>query len=310
MKYLLSLIKEHTKQDFNIFYYLSLFFFTTLLLSLNYYFDLENSWIDRETGNPISIVLYFLLYGFGYYSACLIVSYFKPDTRFWSEGKFWLFSIFGLSVLSIDSGFPFLHSIISSFNQSYQAYSWLYKIGNNSISLVVVVAPLYLFYRFIDTEKNGFYGLFKQSSIKPYLVLLLIIAPVIMLAAFQKSFTEYYPIYKPNSIAELWHWPSFMPALVFEFFYGADFLPVELLFRGFFVIGMAQLLGKDSIMPMVVVYCFLHFGKPAGEAVSSIFGGYILGVIALYTRSIWGGIIIHVGVAWIMELTAYVARQF
>ncbi len=310
MKYLLSLIKEHTKQDFNIFYYLGLFFFTTLLLSLNYYFDIENSWIDRETGNPISIVLYFILYGFGYYSTCLIVSYFNPNTKFWTSRKFWLFSIFGLSILSIDSGFPFLHSIISSFNQSYEAYSWLYKIGTNSISLLIVILPLYIFNRFIDTEKNSFYGLLKKSSLRPYLLLLLLIAPFIMLAAFQKSFTEYYPIYKPNSIAELWHWPSFMPVLLFEIFYGADFLPVELLFRGFFVIGMAQILGKHSIMPMVVVYCFLHFGKPAGEAVASIFGGYVLGVIALYTRSIWGGIIVHIGVAWTMELTAYLARQF
>lgn len=310
MKYLLSLVKEHTKQDFNIFYYLSLFLLTTLSLALNYYFDIENTWIDRDIENPIRIVLYFILYGFGYYSTCLIVSYFKPDTRFWTSRKFWLFSIFGLSVLSFDSGFPFLHRIISSLNQSYQAYAWLYKIGTNTVSLLVVVVPLYLFYQFIDTEKNGFYGLVKKSSLRPYLLLLLIIAPFIMLAAFQKSFTDYYPIYKPNSIAELWHWPSFMPALVFEIFYGADFLPVELLFRGFFVIGMAHILGKHSIMPMVVIYCFIHFGKPAGEAVASIFGGYVLGVIALYTRSIWGGLIVHVGVAWIMELAAYLAKQF
>jgi hypothetical protein len=49
----------------------------------------------------------------------------------------------------------------------------------------------------------------------------------------------------------------------------------------------------------------LHFGKPMGEAVSSIFGGFILGVIALYSRSILGGVIIHLGVAWLMEFTAW-----
>jgi membrane protease YdiL (CAAX protease family) len=80
---------------------------------------------------------------------------------------------------------------------------------------------------------------------------------------------------------------------------------IELLFRGFMVIGMASVLGRAAVVPMVVTYCFLHFGKPAGEAVSSIFGGFILGVIAYETRSIWGGIIIHVGIAWAMELAAY-----
>ena len=77
-----------------------------------------------------------------------------------------------------------------------------------------------------------------------------------------------------------------------------------------FVRGMAQILGKHAVIPMVTIYCFLHFGKPTGEAISSIFGGYILGVIALYTRSIWGGILIHIGVARMMEAAAYVAKQF
>jgi hypothetical protein len=56
---------------------------------------------------------------------------------------------------------------------------------------------------------------------------------------------------------------------------------------------------------MISVYCFLHFGKPMGEAISSIFGGYILGVIAYNTKSISGGIIVHMGVAWMMDFFAY-----
>jgi hypothetical protein len=131
-----------------------------------------------------------------------------------------------------------------------------------------------------------------------------------MLSSLHESFTNYYPIYKTNQIAEVWHWPAFLPVILFEFFYGLDFLNVELLFRGFFVLGMVQILGKHAIIPMVTIYCFLHFGKPAGEAISSIFGGYILGVIALYSRSLWGGILIHVGVAWMMETAAYVAKVF
>ncbi len=75
----------------------------------------------------------------------------------------------------------------------------------------------------------------------------------------------------------------------YEFFYGMDFFNLELLFRGFLVIGLSQVLGKDAIIPMVTTYCFLHFGKPVGEQISSIVGGYILGVIAFYTRGIWGG---------------------
>jgi hypothetical protein len=56
---------------------------------------------------------------------------------------------------------------------------------------------------------------------------------------------------------------------------------------------------------MVVVYAFLHFGKPAGETISSIFGGYILGILAFQSRNIFGGLIAHLGVAWGMEYFAY-----
>ncbi len=76
------------------------------------------------------------------------------------------------------------------------------------------------------------------------------------------------------------------------------------------VIGMANVLGRGAVMAMASVYCLLHFGKPAGEAISSIFGGYILGVVAYETRSIWGGIIVHMGIAWLMETVAYLRTLF
>lgn len=309
MKKILSLLTAHARQDFQRNYYLAIALFLAVSLVFNYSVDLENNWIDRHTGKPLRILLYFLLNGVGYYGACLLISHFKKEISFWRSGKFWIFSLVGLIVLSVDHGFPYLNTLVSSFNQPYAAYYWLFKIGTNLTSFAVVLLPLFIFYKTYDKEKSGFYGLTGPGTIKPYLVLLLIIAPFILLASLQKGFTDYYPIYKTTTVSELWNWPNYLPMLIFEFLYGADFLNVELLFRGFFVIGMAQILGKNSVMPMVVIYCFLHFGKPAGEAISSIFGGYVLGVIALNTRSIWGGIIAHVGVAWLMEAGAYFAKQ-
>ena len=54
--------------------------------------------------------------------------------------------------------------------------------------------------------------------------------------------------------------------------------------------------------------CFLHFGKPAGEAISSIFGGYILGILAFRSRNIYGGLIAHLGVAWGMDWLAFLNK--
>ncbi len=310
MKKILSLVTSHVRQDFQLNYYVTIIFFLTAFLILNYSVDLETSWIDRDNDNPIRMPLYFSLYGFGYFISCLIVFQYKKIKHVWRSKKFWVFSLVGLSVLSLDKGFPYLQSIMNSLQQPYDVYAWLFQIAANMTSFGLVFLPLFVFSKAFDNQKSRLYGLCTYSNLMPYAYLLLIIAPVIFIASLETSFTDYYPIYKSNMVAELWNWPSYFPMLIFEIFYGLDFLNVEFLFRGFFVIGMSHVLGKHSIIPMVVLYCFLHFGKPAGEAISSIFGGYILGVLAFYTRSIWGGIIIHVGVAWMMEAGAYFSKHF
>jgi hypothetical protein len=310
VKNILSLIKNHIRQDFQFPYYLSLGLFLFISLIINYTIDLENHLIDGYTSNPIRILLYFTLYAFGYYTSCLLVSSFKKEKEFWRSRVFWVFSLFGLLILSLDRGFPYQQSLVNAFHLPYSVYTWVYKMTSQVLSFLLVFTPLLLFYWRKDKVESGFYGLTKRSNVSPYLYLLLAVAPIIIVSSFYDSFTNYYPIYKTNQVAEVWHWPAFVPVILFELFYGFDFLNVELVYRGFFVLGMVQILGKHSIMPMVTIYCFLHFGKPVGEAISSIFGGYVLGIVALYTRSIWGGILIHVGVAWMMEVAAYVAKQF
>ena len=57
---------------------------------------------------------------------------------------------------------------------------------------------------------------------------------------------------------------------------------------------------------MVAVYCSIHFGKPLVEAISSVFGGYILGALAFQTRHIWGGVVVHICIALTMEVMGLV----
>jgi hypothetical protein len=56
---------------------------------------------------------------------------------------------------------------------------------------------------------------------------------------------------------------------------------------------------------MVSVYAFLHFWKPMPETLGSIAGGFLLGTFALYSRSVFGGMIVHVGIALLMEILAW-----
>jgi membrane protease YdiL (CAAX protease family) len=53
---------------------------------------------------------------------------------------------------------------------------------------------------------------------------------------------------------------------------------------------------------MVVAYALIHFEKPLVEALSSIVGGLVLGIISYRTKSIYGGVILHLGIAFTMEI--------
>ena len=52
----------------------------------------------------------------------------------------------------------------------------------------------------------------------------------------------------------------------------------------------------------------IHFGKPLPETIGAIIAGIFLGTLALWTRSIWLGFLIHVSVALSMDITAMAYR--
>jgi hypothetical protein len=186
---------------------------------------------------------------------------------------------------------------------------WSFKVVNNISSLFTVIIPILLYYHYEERQETHIYGFqLKHFDFKPYVALLLLMIPIIIAASFTQGFQQQYPMYKTSDAHLYFNVPEWITTATYELAYGFDFVSVEFLFRGFMVIGMISILGRGAVLSMAVAYCFLHFGKPAGEAISSIFGGYIIGVIAYETKSIWGGILIHLGIAWSMECAAYLQK--
>ncbi len=310
MRKIWSLLKNHWHQDFSLLYYLSIVLFLAVGLSINYYLGLENQIIDRPPYKPIRVLWYLLLYGTAYYGACFLMIFFKKRKDLLFSKQFWILTATGILLISMNSGFPFMPYLLKQFDADIKIYRWLYAIASNTVGFIIITVPILCIYYFTQSKSN-LYGLYSTNfDFKPYYSILLIIAPFILCASFLPSFQNYYPTYKTNLATEILHWPSWMPMIIYEFVYGMDFFNIEFIFRGFMVIGLVHILGKDTIIPMVAMYCFIHFGKPVGEAISSIVGGYILGVIAFYTRSIWGGVIVHIGLAWMMELFAFLQKIY
>ena len=72
--------------------------------------------------------------------------------------------------------------------------------------------------------------------------------------------------------------------------------------------ALARYVGAYAIFVMVIPYAMIHFGKPFTETLGSVIAGTALGTLALRTRSIFGGLFIHVAVAWSMDILAILAK--
>jgi membrane protease YdiL (CAAX protease family) len=91
---------------------------------------------------------------------------------------------------------------------------------------------------------------------------------------------------------------------VWELLYAFQFFCVEFFFRGFLLGATRRSLGSHAVLAAMVPYCMVHFTKPILEVVGAIPAGIVLGVLALRTQSIWGGVLLHVAVALSMDLLA------
>jgi len=132
-----------------------------------------------------------------------------------------------------------------------------------------------------------------------YLLMALVMAPVVYLVSMSPRFLSQYPFLRPVDGAI-----ALDDLLAWEAMYAAQFVALELLFRGFLTLGLARRFGGGAVWIMVIPYCMLHFGKPMLETLASIAAGIALGSMALRTRSILPGAALHIAVAWSMDALA------
>ncbi|MCS6856395.1 MAG: CPBP family intramembrane metalloprotease [Sandaracinaceae bacterium] len=126
---------------------------------------------------------------------------------------------------------------------------------------------------------------------------IIVLVCVILVARHHPHFQVYYPFYKLCG-------RSWLDLMAWELMYAAQFFSLEFFFRGFWLKAMKATMGSQAIFAMVVPYCMIHFGKPFLETLAAIIAGIVLGTLAMKTRSIWSGFLIHVSVALSMDLAA------
>ena len=193
-----------------------------------------------------------------------------------------------------------------NFSSNVMMNAYWNMVAYYPIKFAFIAFVLFIVWKGFDKDKP-FYGWSTANFYaRPYLIMLVIMVPLIVFASTQPDFLALYP--KLKNVQFLQGANTGFHKVLYELSYGSDFLSIELFFRGFLILAFAKWVGKDAILPMAMFYCTIHFGKPLGECISSFFGGLILGVVTFHSQTIWGGVIVHLGIAWLMEIGGYLGN--
>ena len=273
-----------------------------VVIYLNYWHGLEKryaasgkTWLANFTG-------YYLLYLIPFAAAFFLQLLFYKDCSYYKSCWFWCILLLAPAFFSFRVNFNFHQSFINDHYPSQENQFYLRSI-NWVVRVIVVLIPVFIVWWCKDKTNQPFYGTKKLESIQPYVIMLLIMIPLLFLASLQKDFQSVYPKaqFLQTIPAKRWQY------IVYELCYGFDFVSIEFFFRGFLILALANVCGTHCVIPAACFYCTIHLGKPMGEAISSFWGGLLLGIVSLNTGSIWGGLIVHLGIAWLMEAFGWLA---
>lgn len=276
--------------------------FVAASLAFNYSLNFERSMVSSIGGGVPLFLFYCAFFGFPYLFMTVLYSIFYRRMDFWRKRGFIVLSIVAVAGLALEATLDI--GAGSAPRAVPVRYTYLYSLcANNLLQALLWFVPPALYWYFLERKIRPLYGCtVKGFSLYPYLVVLALMAPFIYWASGGADFMAAYPRYKLAGIpvaGNTAHW-----LVLFELCYGLAYLSVEFYFRGFMTMALYRYLGSGAVPVMAVVYCYIHFQKPFLEALTSFFGGYLLGIISCYGGSIFGGVIAHLGTAWLMEAAA------
>jgi hypothetical protein len=309
MTQILSYLRKYLKEHFHLKFYLAVALFLATCIALNYHFDFEDSVLDSYTGKPIKWLYMALSMAFPFLAICIFLYLFNIQRDWVASKEFWIKFILGFAIIGLERSFYYYYDYLKLLPQA--DYLFTFKLAGWGRTWITTIIPLLIFYYFYERKNDlqkHWYGLtLRDFDFKPYAILILIVFIGIGGASFISELNTYYPRYKfsgGTAFAEYHQIKEWVSVFIYEAVYGSYYVGVEFFFRGFLVIAFARVLGGHAVIAMVGSYVFLHFGKPAAETISSAFGGYLIGILAYYSNRIWGGVVLHVALAWFMELFA------
>lgn len=177
--------------------------------------------------------------------------------------------------------------------------------------LTFALAPVFLT-KLVFKEKLRNHGLKAGNLARHgwiYLLALAVVLVAVWIVSGQASFGSRYPFLStpgnPGRDSGVW-WTYFG---IWELVYFLHFCLLEYFFRGFLLFELEKKFGFHAVFLAMIPYCMIHFQKPFLEALGSIIAGIFLGMVALRTRSILFGMLLHCFVAASMDVAALLRKD-
>jgi hypothetical protein len=267
----------------------------------------------RFTGQSLEVVLLgrWSLYVMPCIATACLYAVLHGQTAGLRKPMFWVLLVLIPTVIAVNQTFSWFGAVHDFFPRPFFKFGYLlvYHLQSSVMYLVLPLVFRFIIDRQPIRESNGhthFYGLTATGfEWRPYVVLLLAMLPLLIWASFQPEFLKHYPRHIAGDAERDLGVSPLLTVGTMELGYIMQFITLELFFRGFIVMRLEPYVERGGVWVMTMLYVILHFGKPFPETLGSCFGGLILGVIAYYSRSIFGGVLIHLGVAMLMEILAW-----
>ncbi len=233
---------------------------------------------------------------------------------------FWTMACVAVCLLLIhymkyNTAFRATLSLLSTL-QGEEKHYWLINLNNTGFGRLLgyawwtfwhvigyVVIPFFVIRYLLKTSFVDM-GWRWNDTHKHWLGYVLLLSPIlffIVLVSQGQDFINHYPFYKQAG-------RSWFDFIAWEFLYLLQFVCLEFFFRGFFVNSLRPALGANAVWVMCVPYLMIHFPKLWLEATGAILFGLFLGILALRSRSIWGGFLVHAGVAVSMDVASLIKQ--
>lgn len=179
-------------------------------------------------------------------------------------------------------------------NSDVYLYEYLYWFTTDFITLFILAI---LIIKFVIKEDLKDYGL-QSGNYKAGLIISAIFLGAMLVIIWFVSATPDFAAKYPHLQSTKDNWRDFY---LYESGMLLYMIGWEFIWRGFMLFGLKEKFGYYSVLIQMIPFVILHNGKPVAETFGAIAGGIALGILALRTKSIYYGVITHIGVMFSID---------